>query len=55
MTNWLRALRERRGGSGTRSGFRASFGDFGMNGPLPELPPAEFGSLVLFVSVTATP
>nr|WP_281435061.1 hypothetical protein [Rhizobium lemnae] len=54
MTSWLLALRERRGGSGTRSGLRASFGDFGTKGPEPPLFP-EFGSLVLFVSVTATP
>ena len=35
ITTWLRALRDRRGGCGTRSGRSASLGDFGMNGPLP--------------------
>ena len=30
ITSWLRASRERRGGSGTFSGRNASLGDFGM-------------------------
>ncbi len=52
---WLRAFLERRGGSGTRSGFRASFGDFGMKGPPPLALRSLPVSLLLFVSVTGTP
>jgi hypothetical protein len=51
MTIWLRALRERFGGSGTRSGRKASLADFGMIGPF-----CPFGApLFWFVSLTAIP
>jgi hypothetical protein len=54
MTSWLRALRERRGGSGTRSGRSASLADFGMIGPF--WPSRPFGkSLFSVVSSTSNP
>src|SRR5438046_2353624 len=57
MTICPRALRERRGGSGTRSGRNASLADFGMIGPFcagwPSWPPGL--SPFWFVSFTGNP
>ncbi|MNL56657.1 hypothetical protein D3C87_1801670 [compost metagenome] len=57
MTSWLRALRERRGGCGTRSGFSASFGDFGMIGPFGASSLLRPNGIPLFwfLSVTGSP
>ncbi|WP_234781923.1 hypothetical protein [Sinorhizobium saheli] len=56
MTTWLRALRERFGGSGTFSGRSASFADFGMIGPLlPASLRPNWAALLSFESLTIIP